>query len=158
MPPSEKENKNEIGNKRRHTVPNDDARKATSQVCQNGRDDTGHCDCDPEPKTEEPRANGDWRHINNQERVLETGNVVKPADEGDKQKTSDDDETPAKHCYNKTSILRISKAKLLEGRKSSNCGGLEGPGRTGVATPSQKQTRYRAKSVLIFADQKMPRD
>ena len=97
MPPSEQKNKNKVGSKRRHTVPNEDARKTTRQVCQNGRDDTGHCHCDPEPKTEKPGADGNRRQINNEERVLETSNVVKPANEGDKKQANDYDQASAKH-------------------------------------------------------------
>jgi hypothetical protein len=97
MPPPEKENKNKVRNKRRHTVPSDDARKTTSQVCQNGRNDTRHCDCDPEPETEKPGADGNWRQVKDEKRVLETSNVVKPANDGDKKKTSDYDQTSVKH-------------------------------------------------------------
>ena|SRR5438876_4085833 len=98
MPTSEKENKNKVSNKRRHAVPNDDARKTTRQVGQNSRDDTGYCDGDPEPKTEKPCADGNWRQVKDEKRILETSNVVKPPNEGDKNQSCDYDQTSAKHC------------------------------------------------------------
>jgi hypothetical protein len=97
MPPSEQENKNKVGSKRRRTVPNDDARKTTRQVCQNSRDNAGYRDRNPEPKTEKPCADGDWRQVKDEKRILETSNVVKPANEGDKNETCDYDQTSAKH-------------------------------------------------------------
>ena len=93
VPPAEKKHENKIGNKRRYTVPNNDARKTARHVCQNGRDDTAHCDCDPEPGTEKPRADGNRRQIKNEERVLETGKVVEPANEGDKNEATDYDQS-----------------------------------------------------------------
>src|SRR5205823_4636194 len=99
MPPSEKEDENQIGNKCRDTVPNDDAGETTGQVCQHRRDDTGYGDCDPEPKTEKPGADGNWRQIKNQERVLEARNVVKPADEGYEQEATGYDQASANHQY-----------------------------------------------------------
>src|SRR3954469_7205714 len=112
MPPSEKENENQVGNKRRHTVPNENARKTTRHVCQDRRDDTGHCHCDPEPKTEKPRADSDWRQVKNEERVLETGNVVKPADEGDKKYATHYDQASAKHTHNKTHSVNFERHGL----------------------------------------------
>ena len=42
-------------------------------------------------------ADGNRRQINNEERVLETSNVVKPANEGDKKQANDYDQASAKH-------------------------------------------------------------
>ncbi len=88
MPSAEEKNKNKIGNESGRTVPNGDAGKTGSEVGQDGRDDAQDGNRDAEPTTEKPGSDGNWRQVKDEERVLETGNVVKPPDEGYKKQTS----------------------------------------------------------------------
>ena len=79
MPSAEKKNKNKIGNESGRTVPNGDAGNTSSDVCEDSRDNAECCHCDAEPNTEKPRSDGNWRQVEDEEGVFETGNVVKPA-------------------------------------------------------------------------------
>ena len=89
MPSAEKKNKNKIGNESGRTVPNGDAGNTSSDVCEDSRDNAECCHCDAEPNTEKPRSDRNGCQVKDEERVLETGNVVKPPDEGYKKQTSD---------------------------------------------------------------------
>src|SRR5207249_4013338 len=97
MPSAEKKNKNKIGHESGPTVPNGDAGNASSEVCEHSRDDAEDGNGYAEPNTEKPRSDRDGCQVKDEERVLETGNVVKPADEGYKKQTSDYDHASPKH-------------------------------------------------------------
>ena len=79
MPSAEQKTKNEVGNESGPTVPNGDAGNASSEVCEHSRDDAEDGHCDAEPNTEKPGSDGNWRQVEDEEGVFETGNVVKPA-------------------------------------------------------------------------------
>jgi len=61
------------------------------------RDDAEYCHCDAEPNTEKPGSDGNWRQVKDKERVFETGNVVKPANECHQKQTKDYDQASLKH-------------------------------------------------------------
>jgi hypothetical protein len=89
MPSAEKKNKNKVGHESGPTVPNGDAGNASSEVCEHGRDDAQDSNRDAEPNTEKPGADSNRRQIKDEKRVLETGNVIEPADESNKKQTND---------------------------------------------------------------------
>ena len=97
MPSAEKKNKNKIGNESGRTVPNGDAGKTGSEVGEDGRDDAQDGNRDAEPNTEKPRSDCNGCQVKDEKRVLETGKVVKPANEGYKKQTSDYDQASPKH-------------------------------------------------------------
>src|SRR5437762_5026984 len=92
MPSAEKKNKNKIGNESGRTVPNGDAGNTSSDVCEDSRDNAECCHCDAEPNTEKPRPDGNWRQVEDEEGVIETGNVAKRANTRYVYQTSDYDQ------------------------------------------------------------------
>src|SRR4051794_404793 len=88
MPSAEKKNKNKIGNESGRTVPNGNAGKTGSEVGEDRRDHAQDGNRDAEPNTEKPGADRNWGQVKDEKRVLETGNIVKPPDEGYKKQTS----------------------------------------------------------------------
>jgi len=88
MPSAEKKNKNKVGHESGPTVPNGDAGNASSEVCKHGRDDAEDGNDDAEPNTEKPRSDCNGCQVKDEKRVLETGNVVKPANESHQKQTS----------------------------------------------------------------------
>ena len=97
MPSAEKKNKNKVGHESGPTVPNGDAGNASSEVSEDSRDDAEYCHRDAEPNTEKPGSDGNWRQVKDKERVFETGNVVKPANECHQKQTKDYDQASLKH-------------------------------------------------------------
>jgi len=97
MPPSEKENKNKVGDKSGRTIPNRNARETGGQVWENGRNDRAHGNCNPEPNTEKPGPNRNRRQIEDKEGLFNPSQIVKPADKGDKKQAADYDQASANH-------------------------------------------------------------
>ena len=97
MPSAEKKTKNEVGNESGPTVPNGHARNTGRQVGEDRRDDAEDGDGDTESDTEKPGSYSNGCKVKNEERVFETGNVVKPANEGYKKQTSYCDQASPKH-------------------------------------------------------------
>src|SRR2546423_14318726 len=97
MPSAEKKNKNKVGHESGPTVPNGDAGNASSEVSEDSRDDAEYCHRDAEPNTEKPGSDGNWRQVKDKERVFDTGNVVKPANECHQKQTKDYDQASLKH-------------------------------------------------------------
>jgi hypothetical protein len=88
MPSAEKKNKNKVGHESGPTVPNGNAGNASSEVREHGRDDAEDGNDDAEPNAEKPRSDRNGCQVKDEKRVLETGKVVKPPDEGYKKQTS----------------------------------------------------------------------
>ena len=97
MPSAEQKTKNEVGNESRPTVPNGNARNTRREVGEDRRDDAEDRDGDTEPDTKKPGSDGNWRQVKDKERVFETGNVVKPANEYHQKQTKDYDQASLKH-------------------------------------------------------------
>ena len=97
MPSAEQKTKNEVGNESGPTVPNGNARNTRREVGEDRRDDAEDGDGYTESDTEKPGSYSNGCKVKNEERVFETGNVVKPANEGYKKQTSDYDHASPKH-------------------------------------------------------------
>ena len=97
MPSAEQKTKNEVGNESGPTVPNGNARNTRREVGEDSRDDAEDGHCDAEPNTEKPGSDRNWRQIEDEERVFEAGDVVKPANKADQKKTTGYDQASPKH-------------------------------------------------------------
>src|SRR2546421_2441889 len=89
MPSTEKNTKNEVCHESARTVPNGNTWKTGGEVREDSRNDAEYCNCDTEPNSKKPRSDSNWRQIKDKERILETGNVVKPANQSHQKQTSD---------------------------------------------------------------------
>jgi len=81
MRSAEKNTKNKVCHESARTVPNGNTGKTRGEVREDRRNDAEYCNCDTEPNSEKPRSDSNWRQVEDEERVFETGNVVKPSNE-----------------------------------------------------------------------------
>ena len=97
MPSAEQKTKNEVGNESGPTVPNGNARNTRREVGENRRDDAEDRDGDTEPDTKKPGSDSNRCKVKDEERILETGNVVKPANKADQKETRGYDQSSPQH-------------------------------------------------------------
>ena len=97
MPSPEQKTKNEVGHESGRTIPNRNARNTSREVGEDRRNDAEDRDGDAEPDTEKPGSDSNRCKVKDEERVLETGNVVKPANKADQKETRGYDQSSSQH-------------------------------------------------------------
>ena len=97
MPSAEQKTKNEVGHESGPAVPNGHARNTRREVGEDRRDDAEDRDGDTEPDTKKPGSDSNRCKVKDEERVLETGNVVKPANKADQNETRGYDQSSPQH-------------------------------------------------------------